>query len=186
MTHEQFKSKWLGNWYAETKELGFQCVAWAKRYAEDLYWEKWSFWWTAFDGWNNKTGYFSDWNHIEYKQWLYPPQWALVFFKPSAENGNCGHVAIADSADEKAIQVIEQNGGWTGNYDPGDKFTLRTKSYANCLWRKTFPKIAVDQADRLQQMMKANGELRWKTTDAGVKEHTNKLNNRIRSIYWLK
>jgi len=186
LTHEQFKSKRLGKWYAETKELWRQCVAGCKRYAEDVYGEKWSFWWTAFDWWNNKTWYFSDWNSIEYKKWLYPPQWAIVFFKPSVENGNCGHVAIVDMADENWMSIIEQNWGGKGNYAPGDEFTIRPRSYSTCLWRKTFPKVTVDQADKLTQMMKANSELWWKSTDAGVKEYTNKLNNRIRSIYWLK
>ena len=139
LTHEQFKSKRLGKWYAETKELWYQCVAGCKRYAEDVYGEKWSFWGTAFDWWNNKTGYFSDWNSIDYKKWLFPPQWAMVFFKPDAINWNCGHVAIVESADENGMQILEQNGWGKGNYAPGDEFTIRPRSYATCLGRKTFP-----------------------------------------------
>lgn len=186
ITHQQFKEKRLGKWYAETKELWRQCVAWVKKYSEEVYWEKWSFGGTAFDGWNNKTGYFSDRNSIGYKQWLFPPQWALVFFKPDKSNWNCGHVAIVDVADEEWMKIIEQNWGWKWNYAPWDEFTVRSRSYATCLWRKTFPKITVDQVWKLEQVMKNNSELRQKSSDIYIKEYTNKLNNRIRSIYWLK
>jgi hypothetical protein len=138
--HKTFKMNWLGEWYAETQALWFQCVAWAKIYSKECLWVTlWVFWptrkWTAYTWRLNKSNTFNlkVWNKVEYNGTRKPPVWAIVFFKPDASNGQAGHVGICDLRIKKGISILEQNGWGKGNYAPWDEFTLRNRSLKNCL-----------------------------------------------------
>ena len=134
--HNKFKINWLGEWYAETQALGWQCVAGAKIYAKEVLGVTlWSFWGTAHSGRLNTKNTFDPkiWNKTLYNGRNKPPLWALVFFKPDTSNGWAGHVGIRDLRIKKGICILEQNGGGKGNYAPWDEFTLRNRSLANCL-----------------------------------------------------
>jgi len=138
--HQQFKMDRLGEWYAENESLGFQCVAWAKIYSkETLGVTLWSFGGTAYNGWLNTKNTFDMkiWNKILYDGINKPPIWAIIFFKPDESNWQAGHVGICDLRIKKGISILEQNGGWKGNYAPWDEFTLRNRVLKNCLWRYT-------------------------------------------------
>lgn len=134
--HNQFKMDWLGEWYAETEKLWFQCVAGAKIYSkESLGITLWSFGGTAYTWWLNTKNTFDMkvWNKVEYNGTNKPPVWSIVFFKPDASNWQAGHVWICDLRIKKGISILEQNGGGKWNYAPWDEFTLRNRSLKNCL-----------------------------------------------------
>lgn len=55
MNHDLIIAKWLGGKYRETVQLGYQCVAWDKKYCE----ERWGiknlfFGGSALNAWNGK------------------------------------------------------------------------------------------------------------------------------------
>lgn len=136
--HNQFKIDWLGEWYAETQALAWQCVAWAKIYSKEVYGiTLWSFWWTAYNGRLNKNNTFDMklFNKVLYNGTNKPPVWAIVFFQPDASNGQAGHVWVCDLRIKKGIVILEQNGGGKGNYAPWDEFNIRVRGLQKCLWR---------------------------------------------------
>ena len=53
MAHQEIITKWLGKKYAESKELGNQCVAWAKKYSEESGHPITGFSGSALTGWNS-------------------------------------------------------------------------------------------------------------------------------------
>lgn len=113
MKHIEVIKKWLGNKYRENIILGYQCVAWVKKYVYDRYNISLGvFGGSALSGWNNKSNTFpsSDWVKVEYKQGMIPPAGALLFWWATTNN-KYWHTAIADEGSKKdAIVIIEQNG----------------------------------------------------------------------------
>lgn len=138
MNHNDFKNKWLGQWYMENSTLGFQCVAWVKIYCEEVYWiTLWSFWWTAYN-------WFTTWSPFNKTKWekilntpeFVPEQWDIIFFDKDKQNWMCWHVWIVDSADLNSINILNQNmWTWTWKAD-SDKFKLSKFDYLKpkCLW----------------------------------------------------
>jgi hypothetical protein len=108
MNHEQIKSKWLGKRYRESVSLGYQCVAWIKKYCDEAYWlTGLSFWGSAYTGWNREWNLDTFFDRVES-----PRTWDIIFFDKTLSNPY-GHVAIVDSVG----MIIEQNwgsGGGTG------------------------------------------------------------------------
>lgn len=123
------------------KEQGFktyECVAWAKKYCTERWWQPLSrfggVW--AYQGWinNNKT-FWSDYDRIENKAELHPVAGDVIIFKPTDRNYH-GHIAIVDNADLKLVSVWEQNwaqGDWDGL--GGDEIRLANYTYANVAGR---------------------------------------------------
>lgn len=113
MKHTEVLSKWLGNKYRENIILGYQCVAWVKKYIKDRFNISIGvFGGSALSGWNNIANTFpsNEWVKIEYKPGLIPPTGAILFWSATRTN-KYGHTAIADEWSTKdAIVIIEQNG----------------------------------------------------------------------------
>ena len=93
MTHKEILKKWIGKKVYETPELGYQCVAWAKKYCE----EKWTpigyFSWSAEMWWNTWSPFSNKWRRVEYNWFNSPSEGDVIFWS----NARCkdGHVAIA-------------------------------------------------------------------------------------------
>ena len=117
MKHTEVITKWLGGKFRENIILGYQCVAWAKKYVYDRYNISLGvFGGSALSGWENKSNTFpsSNWVKVEYKPGLIPPAGAIIFWWATANN-KYGHVAIVDEWSTKDnIVIVEQNGqlGW--------------------------------------------------------------------------
>ena len=128
MTHAQFVKKWIWKSYKETESLGVQCVWGVKLYAKERGWIIWSFWGSAWNGWKYWLPFDSSWTRIEYKPWLFPPEWALVFW--NEKRCKNGHVAISNKfCNKDLLRCLDQNG--TGH---GDPFTHRFYDYKNVVW----------------------------------------------------
>lgn len=106
MNHDLVIAKWLGGKYRETAKLGYQCVAWVKKYSE----ERWGiknlfFWGSAINAWNRMGNLDEYFDRVET-----PQQGDMVFFWTTPTNSDW-HVAIYENDKD----IIEQNGGkWTG------------------------------------------------------------------------
>lgn len=189
MTYNEFKVKRLGKWYQETAELWRQCVAGCKNYIKELYGiTQWSWWGSAYTWRQNKTNAFPDTQRKTtlYKAWMIAPQWAIVFFKPDASNGNCGHVAIVDSWTQTGMKILEQNGGGKGNHASWDEYTIRWRSYTTCLWRKTLiPKYTIEQQKIIKDCLASNSAMWSFTTNPEIRWLLEDTNNKIRSFYPL-
>lgn len=128
MNHSEFVKKWIWKSYQETPELWIQCVGGVKIYAKERKWNIWTFWGSAINGWNTWLPFDSSWTRIEYKPWLFPPQWALIFF--SEKRCKNWHVSLANKyCNKDVLRHLDQN--WWGKWDP---FTHRFSDYKNVLW----------------------------------------------------
>ena len=138
MLHSEFKTKWLWKWYAETKQLWFQCVAWVKKYSEEVFWIKLkSFWWTA-------LSWFLTWSPFKWLPFIkilntpdfVPKVWDIVFFDKEPKN-LYWHVWIVDVwTTVKTLKVLNQNmKTWTWHWK-WDEFSISTFNYLKpkCLW----------------------------------------------------
>lgn len=100
--HQNIVDKWLGKRYRETVALGYQCVAWAKKYYEEergitnLF-----FGGSAINAWNRK-GNLDDY----FTRVVIPQQGDMAFYNITPTNPD-GHVAIYHQTKE----IVEQNGG---------------------------------------------------------------------------
>lgn len=111
---------WLGKSADYDKQFGSQCVDFARQYCFDSWnpigWFNGSAyqWWVTWSPFDKKK-----WNRIEYKNWLYPNPWDVVFFAPTKTNPY-GHVAIWDAwSDVAKLCIVEQNAGswnWDGRW----------------------------------------------------------------------
>lgn len=130
MTHSQIITKWLGKKYAESKELGNQCVAWAKKYAEESGHPIKGFSGSALNGWNSWSPFNNEWKRIENTANAIPKAGAVVFFDKTSTNPY-GHVAIVDDGSTNTqLVVIEQNAGsGNGNGVGANAITRRTIAY---------------------------------------------------------
>ena len=125
MNHKEFVKKWIGKSYEETHELWVQCVWGWKIYARERGWSIWSFGWSAWNGWLYWLPFNSEWKRVEYKKWMFPPEWALVFW--NEKRCKYWHVAIANRlCNQDVLRCLDQNG--TGK---GDPFTHRFYDYKN-------------------------------------------------------
>lgn len=136
MTHSQIITKWLGKKYAESKELGNQCVAWAKKYAEESGHSIKGFSGSALNGWNSWSPFNTEWKRVENAPNAIPKAGSVIFFDKTSANPY-GHVAIVDDGSTNAqLVVIEQNAGsGNGNGIGANAITRRTVAYTAWSWR---------------------------------------------------
>lgn len=106
MNHDLIIARWVWQRYRETVALGYQCVAWDKKYCE----ERWGiknlyFWGSALNAWNRL------WNLDDYFTRVPTPQQGdLAFYNKTPTNPD-GHTGIVENTKE----ISEQNAGrWTG------------------------------------------------------------------------
>lgn len=114
MNHKEVMKKWLGKNFAETPELGFQCVAWSKKYCQERgYPIKW-FGWSAWKWWVTGSPFDSSWKRVVKTPFNYPSEWDVIFW--SEARCKYGHVWIANWLSNPAlVRYSDQN--WTGKWD---------------------------------------------------------------------
>lgn len=109
---------YIGKRVAENSKLGYQCVAWVKQFAKEIWEPIWTFWGSAYSGWSTgKPFNGTKWKRINRTPGLIPTAWDIVFFWPTQSNPY-GHVAVVDggSTTEK-IKTVEQNAwNWNGDW----------------------------------------------------------------------
>ena len=107
--------KYLGKRYAESRELGHQCVAWAKSFAREMGYPIAGFSWSALKWWQTGSPFSAEWRRVENTPQAVPKPGAIIFFDATKANPY-GHVAVVESASSKLLIIIEQNAG-SGNGD---------------------------------------------------------------------
>lgn len=121
--------KYLGKRYAESKELGHQCVAWVKLFAREMGYPIKGFSWSALKGWQTGSPFSSEWKRVENTPQAVPKPGDIIFFDATKANPY-GHVAVVESASSKLLVVIEQNAGnGNGNGIWANAITRRTVAY---------------------------------------------------------
>ena len=118
--HRAWKKANILTGYSETVELWTQCVAWVKKYSQDVLGVALgSFSGSAINGWNTWNPFaWRPFSRIENSPTFIPKAWDIVFF----QIGTYWHVAIVDELSTSRIMfVIEQNGGngdgkWKDDY----------------------------------------------------------------------
>lgn len=131
MTHKQFCIKWLYHKYIEPWMSTLECVGLSKLYCIERWFPiKW-FWWSAIKWWKTGSPFDDKWERVVYKPWLYPPQWAILFW--SEKRCKYGHTGVSNKfCNPDLLRYIDQNG--TGNRD---KITPRFTDYKHLLgWFK--------------------------------------------------
>lgn len=125
MTHLETLKKWIGKTYAETPQLGFQCVAWAKKYCQERgYPIKW-FGGSAWKGWQTWSPFDNTWKRVVKTPLNAPSEWDIIFW----DEWRCkyGHVAVANKfCNLWLLRYTDQNG--TGKQD---KIQARFSTYKN-------------------------------------------------------
>lgn len=111
MNHTQTIKKWIWWHYQENEELGYQCVAWAKKYCEERgYPIRW-FSGSAINGWFTGSPFDSSWKRVKYNWFNAPKEWDVIFW--SENRCEDGHVAIANKFCYPFLfRYTDQNGGW--------------------------------------------------------------------------
>lgn len=128
MLHKEFTDIWYWKKYVENNYLWVQCVWIVKKYCEMRGFPIKSFWGSAINGWNTGIPFDDKWVRINYKKWLYPKQWDLVFW--SEWRCKYWHVAVANKfCNTSVLRCFDQNGGgkWEG-------VTPRFYNYSHVLW----------------------------------------------------
>ena len=122
---------WIGKITKENEKLWAQCVAWAKKFAEEQGNPIWTFSWSALNGWLTGSPFvWTKWERVTNTTTAIPKEWDIVFLDKTASNPY-GHVAVAgDGCTGSKLVLIEQNAGtWNGDGKNGNKITMRTIKY---------------------------------------------------------
>lgn len=128
MLHKDFNKKWIWKRYIEPWMGTVECVGLSKLYCRERWFPIKAFWWSAINGWNTWCPFDSKWKRVEYKPWLYPPQWAILFW--SEKRCKNGHTAYSNKfCNKNVLRYTDSN--WTGHRDP---ITARFTDYNNLLW----------------------------------------------------
>ena len=131
MNHNEFHKKWIWKSYIEPWMKTVECVGGVKLYWKELWLNIWAFGWSAINGWNTWCPFGKEWKRVEYKPWIYPKQWDILFW--SEARCKYGHTAIANKfCNANVLRHTDQN--WTGKQDP---FTARFTDYKHLLWWAT-------------------------------------------------
>lgn len=125
----------------------FQCTDWSRQFAKEVWYQIWTFSWSALNGWKTGSPFVgTEWVRVENSINAVPEQGAIIFFDKTTTNPY-GHVAVVDSADSNNIILVEQNAGsGNGNGIGANAITRRTVGYTarawrgKCLWWYTMPK----------------------------------------------
>jgi len=128
MTHDIVLKLYIWKRVRETIKLGYQCVAWVKKYCELRWYPIYSFWGTAIKGWNTWSPFDSTWRRIIYNWFNSPSEGDVIFW----DEGRCKdwHVAIANKFCYPFLfRYTDQN--WDGRKDP---IKPRWTSWKNVVW----------------------------------------------------
>jgi len=127
MNHTEFNKNWLWKNVDFDWVYWYQCVDWVRLYWQKLWLNIGAFGWSAINGWNTWCPFDDSWKKVEYKPWMYPKQWDILFW--SENRCKNGHTAYANKfCNAKMLRYTDQN--WTGHRDP---FTARFTDYKNLL-----------------------------------------------------
>ena len=110
-------NKWIGKQADFDKVYWSQCVDWARQFAQEMRSPIGTFWWSAYSGWSTGRPFRNTkWKRIDYKKWLVPTAWDIIFFWPTQSNPYW-HVAICDGGSTPdLLKIVEQNwGSWNGD-----------------------------------------------------------------------
>ena len=163
--HKKILQKYLGKKVQETEKLGYQCVAWAKTYMQEVFGFSRPFGGSAISAWINRNNsvFPSDiFTQIPFSGNNIPPQWAIIFWNTTKFNPY-GHVAVVDSATDKTVTIIEQNGEkWSGKGENGDEIRRVTIGYhdrGKCLWwfifnKKIMENIKIGSVNNYAEILK--------------------------------
>lgn len=122
--------KWLWWKYQESPELGYQCVAWAKKFAEEIWYPlKW-FSGSALKGWQTWSPFGKDWIRVENGNENFPKEGDIVFLDKTKWNPY-GHVwVVGKGSTFTNLVIVEQNAlTWNGGWRWGDVITCRNTRY---------------------------------------------------------
>lgn len=110
-------NKWIGKQADFDKVYWSQCIDWARQFAQEMRSPIGTFWWSAYSGWSTGRPFRNTkWKRIDYKKWLVPTAWDIIFFWPTQSNPYW-HVAICDGGSTPdLLKIVEQN-AWSGNGD---------------------------------------------------------------------
>ncbi len=125
-------SKLLGTRYSEGAGYGYECVAFAKKFSQEMYGVKLgSFGGMAINGWDTGSPFTAPgWKRIVYKKGLVPSAGDIVFFAATPQD-KPGHVAVADGACTKDTLSVDEQNALLGNGSGigGDAITHRNVPY---------------------------------------------------------
>jgi len=127
MLHREFNKTYIWQPYKEPWMDTIECVGLPKLYCRKLWFPIGAFGWSAINGWETGCPFDDKWKRVEYKPWLYPPQWAILFW--SEKRCKYGHTWVSNKfCNANVLRYIDSNG--TGHRDV---ITARFTDYKNFL-----------------------------------------------------
>ena len=127
MLHSEYTSRFYGKKKDFDWAYWIQCVDSARHYCKERGFPIWPFGGSAINAWNTWKPFDSSWVRFNYKPWMYPKQWDIVFW--SEKRCENGHVAVANKfCNKDVLRCFDENG--TGH---GDATTPRFYDYKNVL-----------------------------------------------------
>ena len=127
MTHQEVLAKWIGKNYAESAELGFQCVWYSKLYTKERGYPIKGFWWSAWNGWVTWSPFDKTWKKIIKTPMNYPKEGDILFW--SEKRCKYWHTAVANRlCNPMVLRYSDQN--WTWKWD---KIQNRFWTYLHCV-----------------------------------------------------
>lgn len=138
MSVHEVLSKWIGKRYQELPQYWHQCVAWVKKFVQEMWrpslWRFWGVWAYQWRINNNKT-FWPEYKRVEYWTPAYPVAGDIIIFKPTKNNPHW-HIGIVTSAWTNDVLVVQQNwetGNWTWLWL--DAIVAKYYGYGNVAWR---------------------------------------------------
>lgn len=111
MNHREILKKWIGKRVFETPKLGYQCVAWAKKYCEEKGTPIGNFSGSAEKWWNSWSPFTKNWKRVYSNGFNSPSEWDIIFW--SSRRCKDWHVAIANKfCFPFLFRYTDQNGTW--------------------------------------------------------------------------
>ena len=117
MKHSEVLKKWIWNRYQENDKYKYQCLAWVKKYCEEMDRPIWSFWWAAYNWWVTWKPFNNKWKKIPKTPLNYPSEGDVVIWG-TTWGGWCWHIAIAwKFCNPMVLRTTDQNAGnWNGDW----------------------------------------------------------------------
>lgn len=135
MNHKEYTAAYNGTTLVkETEKLGTQCVAQAKHYSKKVNWITLKgFNGSALQGWKTWSPFvWTPYTRVEYKKWMTPSVWDIIFFDLGTEYG---HVCIVDEGTTTTtLARLEQNMGNGDGQWYDDRMTQRKTNYKGVVW----------------------------------------------------
>jgi len=111
MNHSEVTKKWYWSRYRETTALGYQCVAWAKKYCSERWYPIKGFSGSAYKWWESGSPFDNSWERIVKTPLNYPSEGDIIFW--SEARCKDWHVAVANKlCNPWLLRYSDQNGWW--------------------------------------------------------------------------